>query len=305
MHQTLTNGLTHVTPTYDPLGLCLSPTAAHLNHSCEPNAVIVFSGPLLSVRSLAPIQKDNEIFISYVDTTTTTPIRQDDLQSRYFFTCTCESCMNKTTCSLPDTPPSLLSSLPGPKLAALDAEATDLLMKAKSSSPTDAVQLLEKAMALFTPHKSVYPLHRQPWASIRHQTMLVNITLQNWSLALTHALKAYFYIDPVHCPQTWHPVRIVRKWVLFRLVSQLAYLQSAGQVKELEKHGIDWAVVGWDLLKEVRNGAQKSHGEDNLFVKGVEQMYAQDVWRELEKKAGMEVLEKEWGKMRTVADEGD
>lgn len=88
-------------------------------------------------------------------------------------------------------------------------------------------------------------------------------------------------------------------------MSQLANLQSAGQVKELDKHRIDWAVVGWGLLKEVRNGAQKSHGEDNLFVKDVEQMYAQDIWRELEKNAGMEVLETEWGKMRTMADEAD
>ncbi len=135
--------------------------------------------------------------------------------------------------------------------------------------------------------------------------MLVNITLQNWSLALTHALKAYFYIDPVQFPQTWHPVRIVHKWGLFRLVSQFGYLQCTGLVKDLEKYDIDWVIVGWGLLNEIRSGVWKSHGDENIFPKEVEQSYRQDIWREVKKGAGIEVLEKEWGKLRKVADDGD
>ena len=135
--------------------------------------------------------------------------------------------------------------------------------------------------------------------------MLVAMTLQNWSHALVHALNAYFYIDPVHYPQSWHPLRIVRKWVLFRLVSQVAYLQSAGEAKALEKYSIDWAIVGWGLLTEVRDGVDKSHGDENLFAKEVKQMYQQDMWVELSKSAGKEGVEKEWQKLRMIADEGE
>ena len=134
--------------------------------------------------------------------------------------------------------------------------------------------------------------------------MLVSITLQYWSLALAHALKAYFYIDPIHCPQVWHPVRVVRKWVLFRLVSQIAYLQSAGKSEDLEKYHVDWAIVGWGLLQEVWNGVSRSHGDENRFAKEVKEMYEQDMWGEVSKGADMMVMEDEWRKLRIIADKG-
>ena len=291
-----------MTPSFDPLGIYLSPSTARLNHSCVPNAVCVFSGPSLSIRSLEPIPKDEEIFICYTDNTISTPIRRAELQSRYFFSCTCQACLRGLTCFLPNT-----SSPQGASFDAIDAEAMGLMPEIKSSSPIDQARLLAKAMDLFVPYKSVYPVHRQPWASARHSFMLVSMDLQNWSLALHHAIKAYFYIDPVHCPQTWHPVRIVRKWVLLRLVTQIAYLHDIGEVKALEKYNIDWAVVAYGLLKEVRDGVGKSHGEENLLAKEVEGMYAQEIWKEVKnlKIAGMEVLEKEWSKLRVIADETD
>ena len=128
--------------------------------------------------------------------------------------------------------------------------------------------------------------------------------LQDWSLALAHALKAYFYIDPIHWPQTWHPLRVVRKWVLFRLVSQIAYLQSAGEAEALEKYNVNWAIVGWGLLKEVRDSVSRSHGDENKFAVEVKEMYEQDMWREVSKGVDMEMMESEWGKLRNIADEG-
>jgi hypothetical protein len=58
------NALTLVTPTQEPLGLCLDPLAACANHSCDPNAYIVMDGPRLSMRTFTEIKKDEEIFLS-------------------------------------------------------------------------------------------------------------------------------------------------------------------------------------------------------------------------------------------------
>jgi SET domain-containing protein len=58
------NALTLVTPTQEPLGVCLDPFAACANHSCDPNAYIVMDGARLSLRTLNEIGKDEEIFLS-------------------------------------------------------------------------------------------------------------------------------------------------------------------------------------------------------------------------------------------------
>lgn len=62
----LINTHTLTTPTLDPLGLCLAPHSALLNHSCTPNTVIIFSGSTLTLRSLAAIPAKSELSISYM-----------------------------------------------------------------------------------------------------------------------------------------------------------------------------------------------------------------------------------------------
>jgi hypothetical protein len=38
----VTNSITLASPSLAPLGVCVSPLIALINHSCEPNAVVVF-----------------------------------------------------------------------------------------------------------------------------------------------------------------------------------------------------------------------------------------------------------------------
>ena len=87
-------------------------------------------------------------------------------------------------------------------------------------------------------------------------------------------------------------------------MSQIAYLQSAGELEALGKYSVDWAIVGWGLLKEVRDVVSRSHGDENRFAMEVKEMYDQDMWSEVSKSADMEVMAKEWGKLRKIADEG-
>ena len=85
-------------------------------------------------------------------------------------------------------------------------------------------------------------------------------------------------------------------------MSQIAYQQNAGEVKALEKYSIDWAIVGWGLLKEVGDEVGRSHGDENVFAKQVKEMCEQDLWREMARGAGTEVVEEEWGRLRVIAD---
>ncbi|OMO50097.1 hypothetical protein COLO4_38233 [Corchorus olitorius] len=76
-----------------PQGTGLYPVVSIINHSCLPNAVLVFEGRLAVVRAVQRIPKDAEVLISYVDTAASTMNRQKTLKEQYLFTCTCPRCI--------------------------------------------------------------------------------------------------------------------------------------------------------------------------------------------------------------------
>ena len=88
----LTNSLTIWTAAMDPLGIAVDPLAAKANHSCDPNAFIVWDGVELHFRSLKPIKKGEEVFISYIDPTQPYSRRQHELDEKWYFKCKCSKC---------------------------------------------------------------------------------------------------------------------------------------------------------------------------------------------------------------------
>ncbi|KAJ2934356.1 hypothetical protein H1R20_g2714, partial [Candolleomyces eurysporus] len=97
-----TNTFTVTTPTLSPLGACVAPSVALINHSCDPNAVVVFpraggdadkaNEPLLQVIALKYIQPGDEVLTSYIDTTLPRELRLKTLKETYHFTCKCSLC---------------------------------------------------------------------------------------------------------------------------------------------------------------------------------------------------------------------
>ncbi|KAK8549101.1 hypothetical protein V6N13_054146 [Hibiscus sabdariffa] len=75
-----------------PLGTGLYPVISIINHSCLPNAVLVFEGRWAVVRAVQHIPKYSEVSISYVETAASTVARQKTLKEQYLFTCTCARC---------------------------------------------------------------------------------------------------------------------------------------------------------------------------------------------------------------------
>ncbi|KAJ8292099.1 Histone-lysine N-methyltransferase ASHR1 [Rhodotorula toruloides] len=87
------------------IGVSISPLTALFNHSCRPNAVIVFpsfpssssSSPsrYMSVVAIRPIEPGEEVVTSYVDLALTKDMRQKELKERYKFDCACEECRSE------------------------------------------------------------------------------------------------------------------------------------------------------------------------------------------------------------------
>ncbi|KAJ7152676.1 hypothetical protein C8R43DRAFT_476122 [Mycena crocata] len=96
----VTNTFTITDPSLTPLGASVSPSVALINHSCDPNAVVVFprtlsnpaQEPLMQVVALREISADEEILTAYVDTTLPRVIRQASLNETYLFSCACNLC---------------------------------------------------------------------------------------------------------------------------------------------------------------------------------------------------------------------
>ena len=110
-----TNTFTISSPALAPLGACVSPVVALINHSCDPNAVIVFprvmtkdQEPQMQVVALKHISPNEEvanpgftslpitylfqILTAYIDTTLPRDDRRKQLRETYYFTCHCRLC---------------------------------------------------------------------------------------------------------------------------------------------------------------------------------------------------------------------
>lgn len=102
------NSITVTASDLAPVGICLSVTAAMLNHSCHPNAAVVFpDGPSTSVESMAvvairDIAPGEEIVTSYIDVTDGFVARQAQLQRLYSFQCACKLCRRVSKASSVD-----------------------------------------------------------------------------------------------------------------------------------------------------------------------------------------------------------
>ncbi|GAA5913058.1 hypothetical protein JCM6882_005550 [Rhodosporidiobolus microsporus] len=84
------------------IGVSISPLTALFNHSCAPNAVVVFpsfpspSQPRhMEVIALRDIKPGDEVLTSYVDLALPGGERRRELKERYHFDCDCEECEPK------------------------------------------------------------------------------------------------------------------------------------------------------------------------------------------------------------------
>ncbi|XP_063150837.1 SET and MYND domain-containing protein 4 [Candoia aspera] len=82
----------------------LFPTLSLLNHSCDPNTSVVFTGSTAEVRALRPIPRGQEILHCYGPHRCHTGAaeRRRQLLAQYFFECQCQACLEE----LQPSPPS-------------------------------------------------------------------------------------------------------------------------------------------------------------------------------------------------------
>ncbi|KAK2738631.1 hypothetical protein FQN57_006949 [Myotisia sp. PD_48] len=228
------NGFTLTTPFYDRIGLCVQPYSAFANHSCDPNAVVGFDAGAVILRAVRNIEKDEQVYISYVDSTNPFETRQKELSERYFFQCKCSKCLLKgntredTFLPLPSSAPALdIAVLKEAKKKALDLLATS---KTPGISTSSAVVKIRSAMKVLRNTK-VWPITRQPYPLLRDELIVALVENGAFYAALGQAAIRHLRVDPILYPQEQHPIRATHAWALVTILSSLMRYQLGEHVR--------------------------------------------------------------------------
>jgi hypothetical protein len=238
----LVNTHTLTTATLDPIGMYFHPLSALPNHSCDPNAVITFSGPTLSLRALRPLKEGEEITLTYIDSTQPTPLRQSALRERWFFTCSCALCsaapnIPQDSLLCPScrhlTPPPLCSACGGKVPYRPDTEDLGALYRSE-----------------------VMPVTRHPIPSLHADFVAAKLERGEYAEALPHQLLLVTRIYPALYPQPQHPVRVVAAFTLAALLMEVA----RDPPETLKRLDVDWGKAVWAVLLEVEAGVWAGSG---------------------------------------------
>jgi hypothetical protein len=295
LFKVISNSLTLITPTLDPLGIILDPTLCHINHSCDPNAYLMMDGAQVSIRTLRPIKKDKEIFVSYIDTTLPFHKRQEELQSRWFFTCRCAKCQNGAAsqednwlipAKMTEVAPDILQSLAGQQNTMFEIYQH---IQSIGDPAEQAIPIIEQSLRIAHESKNM-PIYRQPYAALRDDLIVNLLAVGRYQDAWAQCAKRYKYIMPKLYPVPFHPIRVVQTWQMTMLAAYLASTEEG-----VGAPGVNMGLIAMMLVKQVLDVASLSHGPENAFTKSVKSK-AEEMIEELKRSVGSvdnEIINKE------------
>ncbi|XP_075453191.1 histone-lysine N-methyltransferase SMYD3 isoform X2 [Ascaphus truei] len=224
------------------VGVGLYPSMSLLNHSCDPNCVIVFEGRHILLRTVKEIPMGEELTISYIDVKVNTHMRQNQLQRQYCFICDCHRCQSRDK----DT-----DMLAGDEQASKYVEGSiarleELQYQNEGAQALDLCKTLMNNNSSRLPDKNIHQLKMLDCA------MDACISLGLWEEALhfgTRTLEPYsmYY-------SSYHPVRAVQVMKVGKLQHHQAMfpeaMQTLKQAFDIMKvtHGRDHSLVQ-DLIE--------------------------------------------------------
>lgn len=202
-------------PLQPQLGSCLVPSATSINHSCDPNAHHLSEGPELVIRSVRKIAKNEEITISYIDSTQCFEERQKALSATYAFGCQCRKCTKGfeeqgeilTGNSVLDVPIRIAKSLLHALLDALKNGTQEL----------DGVETRMREICSNSLSGKPWPINASPLPTLYELLARKLEAEQKWEKALYVWLKIVYIIDPLRYPERLNPHRVEHLMALCQL----------------------------------------------------------------------------------------
>lgn len=268
----------------------------------------MMDGAQTSLRTLRPIKKDEEIYISYIETSNPFHRRQSELKARWFFECHCTKCQKgatldedkwaidpkslpKTTQDIADALATHVNSAQDPanyvgeskdekRIATIQARAfAEYEAVQNMQNPEEIVPAIENAMRLC--HQSgLWPLHRQPYVALRDELIVNLVSVNKFPIAWAHCAARYKHIFPKLYPVSFHPVRVVQTWQMAMFAVYLASTPEGIGAPE-----VNMGLIAMMLVKQVLDASNLSHGPDSSFTRSVKGK-AEEMMQELQRVLG-------------------
>ncbi|KYO23855.1 histone-lysine N-methyltransferase SMYD3 [Alligator mississippiensis] len=219
------------------VGVGLYPSMSLLNHSCDPNCVIVFEGYQLLLHSVREIQIGEELTISYIESLMPSNERQKQLKRQYCFECDCLQCQTQNKDA---------DMLAGEEQ--VWNESRDAVTKVKNlKSPEEWEQVLVTCQTLLNNNADRLPDTNIYQLKLLDCAMDACINLGLWEQALHYGnrtLEPYRFYYP-----SFHPLRAVQMMRVAKLqCSQDMFHQALETLKQAYNimkvtHGMDHSLV--------------------------------------------------------------
>ncbi|KAI0526417.1 hypothetical protein F5B22DRAFT_641563 [Xylaria bambusicola] len=281
-----------------PLGIAFDPLISSANHSCDPNAVLVFNQPRHEIRALRKIKAGEEILISYVEATNPFNVRQMQLKENYLFTCQCTRCLKggnletdkflvnaedleneyrKLADKLVNRHETKLSKFllsdndneAQKRLAAMEAEAYSVLENDQAGTG-ETKEAIEMCIG-----SKMWSWTRQPIPQLCRR--LATQYLQSGLIyeAFRIGVKLHIEILPALYPQEFHPDRVINAWAVSTLINVLCGAAHEELYEELAKGGVQLRVLYFGFLFYLHDHTPRIFRSDSPFARVIEITYTQ------------------------------
>jgi SET and MYND domain-containing protein len=271
-----------------------------VNHSCNPNAIVGFDGQVTVVKALRDIEQDEQIFISYVDSTNPYAKRQMELAERYFFQCDCPKCRHGLN-AREDL--FLTSPIDFPGLIHVGNEALELLASVKGDEGSVKVQKLESAMGTLS-KTSVWPITRQPYPQLRDELIVALLESQQFPDSFLQSVIRHLRVDPVLFPDSWHPIRTVHSWVLAKLAIYISQgINLTSETVDLGKYNLDLGLIAYSIVDKLYKRDDALPSVHKILEAKYKEICDEFESKGLRPTSMNKEIEAEWIKMEKLADE--
>jgi SET domain len=277
------NAFNLATPFNNRIGIYLHPYAALINHSCDSNAVFLFDGDTFFVKALKPIHSGEQIFISYIDSTSPLAVRHKALSKSYHFNCECTKCVDDSHSPLSALEPA--------------EEQAETLM---GSDPD--VNALKSALSVLR-KTSAWPIAREPYILNRLIDSLPSVKMFYSGFAL--ATLRFLQVDPVVFLHS-HPTRQLHTWAFADLCFDIS--QGVDVCAEdnfpLSKFKLNFCLLTWSLfsriVEKMDNTCITQRSKDKIRTK-FHKVYSEYRRHSLDPATMHDEIECEWVKLGKVA----
>ncbi|KAI1421675.1 hypothetical protein F5Y12DRAFT_688704 [Xylaria sp. FL1777] len=281
-----------------PVGIAFDPLISSANHSCDPNASLVFNQPRHEIRALRRIEAGEEIFINYIEITNPFSVRQAELKEGYFFTCQCTKCkkgvnleadkfleqpedLGSEYCKLADElvgqHESELWRYLAPdsddeaqrRVAAMEAESFAVLRNEKAQ-----IDDTKKAIQMCIGSR-MWHWTRQPVPQLCRRLSTQYLESGSVYKGFRLGVKLHIEILPVMYSQEFHPDRLVNAWAVSTLINVLCGPSHEDLYQELAQGGLQLRILYFGFLFYLHEHTPRMFGPDTPFGKVAQNTYQQ------------------------------